>query len=84
MTLYCAAGCKRVDVANILLESGVNINQQDRDGYIPLMTAVFESHNDVMEVLLHHGADPSIVDMVGRTAVDLAHLFNSEKAIRLR
>ena len=67
----------------MLLESGANVNWQDRSSFTLLMGAAISNSTGVMEVLLHHGADRSFVDEKGKTALDLARLYNHKEAIRL-
>ena len=47
------------------------------------MGAAISNSTGVMEVLLHHGADRSFVDEKGKTALDLARLYNHKEEIRL-
>ena len=42
-----------------------------------------KNRTDIMELLLHHGADQSIVNVQGVTVLDLARKFNCKEAIRL-
>lgn len=81
--LVMAALNNRAIVANVLLESGANVNWQDRFGFTPLMKAALYNNTHVMAVLLHHGADRSIVDVDGTTALDYARLSNNKEAIQL-
>lgn len=46
---------------------------RDEDGRTPLMLASRHHHDDVVEYLLSRGADASLRDNNGRTALDLAH-----------
>ena len=81
--LHSAAWNNHIDVANVLMENGANINQQDRHGITSLMRAATVNSTDIMEVLLHHDADRYIVDEGGKTALDWARLFSRKEAIRL-
>lgn len=57
------------------------MNWQTRLGETPLMGVASSNSTDTMEVLLHHGADPSIKDKDGLTALDEARSRNHEEAI---
>lgn len=58
------------------------MNWQDRSGNTPLMQTAQHSPTDVMEVLLRYGADLSIMDVGGTTALDISLDWN-KKAIWL-
>jgi len=51
-------------IAEYLVEHGVNVNEQDRDGVTPLHVSVRAGQLDVVKFLLEHGADPCIRDNV--------------------
>ena len=57
------------DVALLLIKAGSNVNAQDKEGYTPLMSA---AEADVAQVLLDKGADPTIRNAHGETALDMA------------
>ena len=65
------------------MDSGVNINQETRSSYTPLMIAAMYNFTNVMEVLLNHGADRSIVDVYDKTTLDIALRFNYKEFIYL-
>ena len=51
---------------------GVDINYRDEHGITLLMLAAREGNRDVIELLLHYGADPAIRDLSDRSARDYA------------
>jgi len=58
----------------LLLHHGANVNHRNQNNSTPLMLASIQRHrhwsNDVIDYLLSHGADPSIVNKFGYTASD--------------
>ena len=81
--LHLAASYNHIDIVNVLMDSGVNINQETRSSYTPLMINAMYNFSDVMEVLLHHGADQPIVDVYNKTILDIALRFNYKEFIYL-
>ena len=47
-------------IADILLTAGANVNHQCCQGASPLAVAAQEAHMDVLQILLQHGADPTL------------------------
>lgn len=72
--LHVAARYGSVEAARMLLEAGVNPNVVDKLGNTPLMLAAAsggERAYDMVNLLLAHGAHPSLRNYVGKAAVDL-------------
>jgi ankyrin repeat protein len=61
-----------VDAVNVLLASGVDINQRDNNGQTALYGAATWGWNDLVKTLAARNADLSIKDARGRTAADIA------------
>jgi ankyrin repeat protein len=61
-----------LEVSTVLLGAGAPINAVDDRGRTALMIAADLGRAEVVELLLAHGADASIVDKVGKRAADLA------------
>ena len=75
MPLHSAAAARSVPIARLLLADGAPVNArqgQGELGFTPLMEAAFNGQRDMVEVLLAHGADPSLRDDKGATAADHA------------
>jgi len=60
------------EAAEVLLNHKANVNKQDKEGYTPLMRAAFNSHDEIVKLLLAKGADPKLKEKKGKTALDLA------------
>lgn len=52
-----------------LIYSGIYINQQDSEGFTPLMIASKYGHIDTVKLLLDFGANPDIQNNKGNTAL---------------
>ena len=58
------------DAAKLLLELGADVNAQDTlDGRTALMGAAHKGRNDVIELLVQHGADLALRDMGSRDSI---------------
>jgi ankyrin repeat protein len=53
LTLAACGG--HVELANLLLERGANIEEANDEGYTPLMEAAREGHEEMVALLLAHG-----------------------------
>jgi ankyrin repeat protein len=75
--LHWAAITNRPDVIPALVEAGVSINAQDDSGFTPLMYAATIDFGDTasLRALLKAGADPSIRNGEGRTAIEQARQY---------
>ncbi|MGD8925733.1 MAG: ankyrin repeat domain-containing protein, partial [Thioalkalispiraceae bacterium] len=70
--LHAAAKRGDVQALQTLIANQANINQQDKDGWTPLMHAVRAGQRQSIDILLKAGAIPNIADKLGRTALELA------------
>jgi uncharacterized protein len=57
------------DAALMLIKRGANVNAQNNDGITPLIDTPVE---DVARVLIENGADLSLRDKQGKTALEVA------------
>ena len=65
------------------IASGKNINQADVNGITPLMRAVSNQNILLVQKLLEQGADKSIKNIWGDTAIDIAQKRENKKIISL-
>lgn len=68
--IHVAAHHGHVEVIEVLLEFGVDVNSPNENGATPLHFACYES-NQAVEYLLSHGADPAFADSTGVTPAHL-------------
>ncbi len=71
-TLHDAAVAGDVNEINALLAKGADINQKNRMGWTPLLTALNNNQFAVAEVLIAKGANAKATDNRGETALGLA------------
>ena len=75
--LHWAAIANRPEVIPALVEAGVSLNAQDDSGFTPLMYAATIDFGDtkMLRALLKAGADPSLRNGEGRTALEQARRY---------
>jgi ankyrin repeat protein len=64
------------DAVLLLIRAGANLNAQSKKGYTPLINC---AQPEVARVLLAYGADPSIRDANGKTALELARQYGMKE-----
>jgi len=71
--LYWAASNGHLDVVRYLAgQAKADKDKSDRIGWTPLIIAAFYGHLDVVRYLLDEGADDTLKDVFGKTALALA------------
>ncbi len=70
--LIIASGRSHLDVANLLVSRGANVNLSNQNGWTPLMAAVSRGSYPTAAFLLEKGADPNSKHIYGWTALKLA------------
>lgn len=70
--LEYAAGYDKREAVAVLLEAGADVNHQDISGRTFLHAAVLGKRVKILQMLLAAGADPTIANNKGETALDLA------------
>ncbi|XP_015441786.1 2-5A-dependent ribonuclease isoform X2 [Pteropus alecto] len=67
-----------------LLDKGADVNFQDEDGgWTPLLNAVETSEEDIVDLLLRHGADPCLRKNNGATPFIVAGIVGNVKLLKL-
>lgn len=67
-------GCEQGDInlVNLLLKAGADVNAQDEDGWTALMTACRQGENKIVKLLLKAGARIDVRSQWGKTALQIA------------
>ncbi len=67
-----------------LLTYGAEINARDNKGRTPLMYAVMNKRNVVIDLLLNKGGDVNVQDNNGITVLEMAQQSGNDKVLKLR
>jgi len=73
----------RNETLRVLLKHGADINLQGERGWTPLMRAVFQGDASLVQWLIEKGADRSIADHDGKTALNYAEERGENGIIQL-
>jgi ankyrin repeat protein len=68
------AEAQALQVVSWLVDAGAHIDDRDDRGRTALMIAAEGNHAEIAQLLLAHGADPSLRDKAGKSAADLTAL----------
>lgn len=77
-----AGGPSVLELAELLIVKGADVNAATRHGITPLMTAAGHDNAAMIGVLIKAGADPARVSHAGRTALDIAKLGRNDHAAK--
>jgi ankyrin repeat protein len=64
------------DAVLLLIRAGGNVNAQSKKGFTPLINC---AEPEVARVLLANGADPSVRDADGKTALEVARKYGMKQ-----
>ena len=67
--LHLAAGFNHLEIAELLLKSGADVNASDKGGLIPLHNAASFGHYDMTSLLISAGSDVNATDNFGFTVL---------------
>jgi len=81
--LWHAANNERIEVMELLLDRGADLDAKYNSGYTVLMKAAFNGSAEVLEFLLKRGADPNLRNEFGRTPLMLAAGLGGTEVVRL-
>jgi ankyrin repeat protein len=72
-----------LEIAKELLDSGAEVNAQDKGFQTALMLAVYHNQDDLAQLLLSRGADPALKDENNRTALMMAKYYKYDKIVAI-
>lgn len=70
--LHAAVAGRNLEIVTAVLAAGADANAQQQAGHRPLHEAGNNANRKLAELLLAHGADPSLPNDDGKSAIDLA------------
>ena len=73
-----------LEVVSYLVDAGAHIDDRDARGRTALMIAAEGNHAEIVQLLLKHGADPSLRDKAGKRAADLTAVSALREALTPR
>jgi len=71
-----------VEIVRILVRERADLEAEFR-GKTPLSIACMRGHKPVVEILLRHGANPSVKDSEGNSCLDLARKHSNRELVSL-
>jgi ankyrin repeat protein len=81
--LHMAASAGHLEIVQLLLDLGANVNQRDRYGDTALVTTASNGFLNITEVLINHGADVNAVGLSGYTPLARAAGTSPLEVVRL-
>jgi ankyrin repeat protein len=81
--LLMASMYGHIDIVELLLKSGANINKKDGNGYTALYWATARGFKNIIRLLLKSGADTNIINNNGSTALFRAADNKNKKIMAL-
>ena len=75
--LFQAAFENRIEIAQLLLDHGADVNAVDALGRNALREAILAKHTEMVELLLQAGCNPRQKDTDGNTMADIAEKYGT-------
>ena len=86
--LSAAAKMNSIEIIDLLIKSGEDINGADPNGWTPLMNAAKKGREDIVRALLNHGADIKLKaegrkKYHGKTALEIAEIHGNIEIVQI-
>jgi ankyrin repeat protein len=81
--IYYAARDGHLNLCQLLVEKGADVNLEDKYGQTCIFYAIREGHYDIVEFLIKHGANVNKIDKKKQTPVSYAMKHNKDKIVEL-
>ena len=81
-TIYDVINREDTKAFSDMVMLGYDIDEQDIDGYTPLMIAAKNGHRFTVELLVRRGADVNFRNVKGETALDIANKYRYKEIAR--
>ena len=81
--IYYAARDGHLNLCQLLVEKGSDVNLEDKYGQTCIFYAIREGHYDIVEFLIKHGANVNKIDKKKQTPVSYAMKHNRDKIVEL-
>ena len=81
--LHSAAAISQIEIVNILLQNGANVNAKQSSGVTALHSAAHNGATDIVKLLLQNGADKKAKTEDGKSVLDFAKEGNFTEIINL-
>jgi len=81
--LHRAAICGHIDIAELLINHGANVNARCNDGWTHLHTAALFGYVEMVKQLLEYGADKTIQNNKGEIPLDIAKKGGKKEIINI-
>ena len=82
LTLAACGG--HVELANLLIERGANLEEVNDEGYTPLMEAAREGHEEMVALLLAHGKSHVYKDLSLPLSLNGSFILAKTSRVRTR
>lgn len=70
--IHAAVAGKNMDIVRAVIAAGADVNAAQQAGFRPIHEAGTSGKRELAELLLKHGADPTLKNDEGKSAIDLA------------
>jgi len=71
-SIHAATASGNLAVVRAVLEAGADANAQQQEGFRPVHEAATRGSRELAELLVSHGADPTLTNDAGKNSIDFA------------